>query len=704
MALKQINIKFVKRLAVSLTVFFLLAAILNTGKLFEVVYPSFIKTLKTEDVAKINWSSTSILDPGEYFLSIGRAQGSCKVFQNNILIGTNEGTSVSGRSSLYLGSKIVIAERGPQTFNLICDKSSGSHVRLIHEPYLNRYRQGILLHTVRIFTDIFLPMLAIILVIFLVCFSVKEPLFLLPKAGVITAFFTVLYLISLMNLQYLFVSNLASAYIHSVLKVGFVFSVLAWLCSFKKLSHALTIAGLTIAAIFTLLYKFSPEQLLTIYTIFVKWVPCVAVTTFCVSMFSEENTPNQKLTFAIIPFSVFSVLDYLTWQSTSGIYLSTATTFSVFGLAAFSYLKSEKARSVSRKAISIIASKQLERSSTTESLSQITMILSECLKLSDWSIYIDSYNLGSAPKPGRELRRLASSSNDNKFGTGIMLFEDTHSEARLMKEAVSSNKPIVTELKNGRICAVIPIGNDCCINLGDLKKSKLGEEFIKTFIEEAYQQINALALTIIKFESTASFSVTLLKEELGIGTHELEFGAIFADAVGYTQNVKSSKNFIEFFEREYVPCLLRNLERKVILKDLFGDELYLVVLPKSMTAETDKNIYATTMEIVQRLEDFSFSKGAELCISAGYKPIEFRIGANAGKGQIVITHSNAALSGPVIEAKRCQGRAQASQPFVTEVLIENSEDSIRINSTKETYAAKKEILVGYKVNLKNKAA
>ena len=436
--------------------------------------------------------------------------------------------------------------------------------------------------------------------------------------------------------------------------------------------------------------------------IYVHCIPLIAIVSAQIVNYKSKSQYSDILLTAL-PFTIFAVLDCVSLDMGKGGYLAVASSLSIFGMTAYAHLKSERSKNLARKVISLIASTHLEKSSTTESLSQIALILSRCLKLQDWSIYIDSFSLGSSSKPGRELRRIASSSARGKVGETVILLEDAL-HGQIMKKAFESKHPIVRDSESGNTYIVIPIGETCCINISDPKRSKLGKEFIKTFIEEAYQQINSLALTIIKFESTASFSIMLLKEELGMGTHELEFGAVFADAIGYTQNMKSSKNFSDFFEREYIPSLLRNLDKKVILKDLFGDELYLVVLPKNLTSSIDKNIYATTIGIVQLIQEFSLIKGAELCTSAGYKPIEFRIGANAGLGQIVVSHSNVALSGPVIEAKRCQGRAHASEPFVTDVLLKNAPEALQKISVKETYAAKKEILTGFRISFKNKAA
>lgn len=52
---------------------------------------------------------------------------------------------------------------------------------------------------------------------------------------------------------------------------------------------------------------------------------------------------------------------------------------------------------------------------------------------------------------------------------------------------------------------------------------------------------------------------------------------IFSDAVGYTQSVQRSENFVNFLQFEYIPALLRHLGGNVALKDLFGDELFLIV-------------------------------------------------------------------------------------------------------------------------------
>jgi len=695
------HLKLNKQIAAKLALFVCSAAIFNFNKIIELPIPSLASFDQTETASEISWTSNQEFSKGTYYLSIGRAQGSCKLFSNNTLIDSNAGTSQAARSGLLLGAKIHLDESGPLKLQLNCMKLEGNRTRLIHTPYINTYRTGILVHLFRVFTDQLLPCIAMLLIFLYLAYAVDRNKRLPPEA-IFTSAFAFLYITSLCNIYYLFLDNLSCMVIHSILKVGFVFSSYAWIFGRKKVTRGLLASALFATMTFLLALSHGSNLFLHTYTIFVNLVPFVGY----ISLLWIKAKPDEltELLTIIVPISIFSALDCFSWAG-NGLYFSTATSFSIFALATYKYVNLEKAKNISRKAVAILASKQLEQASMIESLKQITMVISECLKFSNWSIYVDSYVLGLSPRPGRELRRLTSSDIRERSKITLISLEDDSGYGSLMKQSILSKHPIIKYNPRTRGTGiVIPIGETGCLNVSTNSTPKFDEEFIKTFIEESHPQINAIALTMMKVESTAALSTNLLKEELGVGTHNLEFGAIFADAVGYTQNIKSTKSFIEFFEREYIPSLLRNLDKKVILKDLFGDELYLVVLPKELSSTDAKNIHETTLEMVQLITDFSLGSGAELCQAAGYKPIEFKIGANAGPGQIVVSHSNVALSGPVIEAKRCLGRARASEPFITGELIRHASENIRDTSVKEIYAAKKEILVGYRISRHDKAA
>jgi|GEM_PF-1591127 len=690
------------------SVFIASALLLNSNAIFEFMFPSLVEiheSPSSTDTSAI-WEAQPNLPDGVYFISMGRPQGSCNLFFNDALIDSNEGTATSERSALTIGSKIKVFANENQKITFICKTTAGSPIRLIHSPYVNTYRLGLFVHLSRIISDLFFPFISVLLMGIYFLFVIKDSSLKVPLAAKLSGIFTTLYLISLCNIPRLFLSNKEAFYIHTTLKVLFIGSILHWLFSKKGAKRITNIFLGTSLVSLGLAFLFCYQYFFATYMVFYHLIPCIAALGTALSLKSSSNDYRSNLLSIMVPFITYSTIDCVIYDFGRGGYLTSATSLSIFILSSYSYLKSEKAKNLSRKAITILASKQLERTSMTDSLKQMTMVLSECLKFSSWSVYVDSYILGLSPRPGRELRRLTSSEIREKSNNNLISLEANSDDDSPMKEALLSKSPVVKhDPRTYGTSIIIPIGETCCLNLSTSSRPKFDEEFIRTFIEESHPQINAIALTMMKVESTASLSTNLLKEELGVGTHNLEFGAIFADAVGYTQNVKSTKSFIEFFEREYIPSLLRNLDKKVILKDLFGDELYLVVLPKEISSTADSNnIHETTLEMIRLITDFSLGSGAELCRAAGYKPIEFKIGANAGPGQIVVSHTNVALSGPVIEAKRCQGRARASEPFITDELIKHVSASVRDASIKEVYAAKKEILVGYRISRHDKAA
>src|SRR3712207_3954679 len=83
------------------TTFSLIALLLLCGTIFEKLIPSKVAFERSETPGAISWSSTVPLQRGDYYISVGRAQGPCALHVDGQKLDHNVGTaSVSERSAL----------------------------------------------------------------------------------------------------------------------------------------------------------------------------------------------------------------------------------------------------------------------------------------------------------------------------------------------------------------------------------------------------------------------------------------------------------------------------------------------------------------------------------------------------------------------------------------------------------------------------
>lgn len=684
-----------RRLILSALVFIFNAFLLNLSPIVEIFFPSQIAFNVVSNESVFVTEGHSVLEVGDYFVSLGQPEGSCKLLIDNNQIDTMAGANASVQSSLTLGGAFSIAEKKDTAVRMECVRVVGDPVRLRHQPYVQTYRTAMAIHLIRLFTAFFIPIICVFFVLSILFLLFFEKTIPVPSGFVFTGVVTSLYLTSLCGLGYLFTSMRLTLLVHSILKASFVLSYLSWMLGEWRKTKLYSSFTFVSVSVFVFTYVYRPEKFFASYLIYYHLIP-VIIAMACAGVFKKGKGSLSKNFYfvSLCSFMFFSIIDCLMIDLGKGGYFSTATSISLYGLTVWSYLKTERVKNIGRKLVSSLAAKQLEYSSAEDGLKQIGMELSETLGSKVWSIYLDSYLMGISAKKAREFRRIASYGAKNDE-IAIELGPESR-YGKKMYDALKVSKPIFGVDQTSMLgYVVIPISDKCCINVGAIPLKKFEESYQETLFDECYDKVVTLALSVLKVHSASSLSTSRLKEELGIGTHEMFYGAVFADAVGYTQNAQNSSGFTEFFEKEYVPTLMRFLGKQAIVKDVFGDEIFLLVLPK--VDEPSSAVGEQTLKTTLDVRRFSLETGAELCRQHGFKPVEFRIGANYGFGQVIVGGNSVGLTGPVIEAKRCQARARSSEPFITNDLMIVAVHGKGFKFVREIYAAKKEILEGYRI-------
>ena len=677
-----------------LRTFLVTAILLNFALILEVAFPSGVRFKRIETEKTISWVSSEPVSGGDYFISAGRVQGACSLLSDGEKLDGNVGLAgLSERSSLFLGSPLAVEAGGAKTISLSCSKELGSPVRLIHSIHLNNYRIGSFIHLVRELTDLGLPLaLAAFFIAFLV-FSNRANYKEIFDGGILTGVITFAYLVSLANFPRLFFSNIDSLFLHSVLKFGFVLSLLNWLSGGIIKKRIFVGAFLCAALTFSGFYFLAGASLFKVYMAFCHFIPLGVLWI----IFSLKMRHSQQQTwFRFVPIIFTSVLDLLFLHFGAGAFFAPVSTIAVFGLATGDYIRNLRASATARKVLAKVSSLILDGSGSIGKLSKISEEFSQAIYLEKWSIYLDAYFLGKCARPSQEMNRISSSSKHvHPEDPGVSLVE-TSSFGESMRHAIQQGSPLLSRSESdGCLFVVFPVTGVGCLNFSATEKHKGDWEQIKTIVDEVFQDISVAVTTMVRGELASNLSVSAIREELGAGTHDVSFGVIFADAVGYTQNVQRSEKFVEFFQFEYIPALLRHLGRNVALKDLFGDELFLVV--RDFSVHDDLMVHHETALAIQSLQEFVDGYGARMCEATGFDPLTFKVGAHSGQGQIIVTGTDLSLSGPVIEAKRCQGRARPEEPFVSKILFEFLSPEQREEAAIEVYAAKKEILSGYRL-------
>jgi len=674
-------------------IFLATAMLLKISLLFEFILPSKIPFNKIETSSTVSWVSHTPVPEGKYFISVGRAQGGCSLFYGGSKLDANMGlVGLSERSALFLGSSLhVNSER--QHISLSCQKELGSPIRLIHSIYVHDYRTGSFIHLVRQLTDLVLPLAITAYFLSFIVVSSRMRLGRLLNAGLLTGVMTFTYLVSLVNLPRLFLSNLDALFLHSLLRFGFVLSMLYWLSGGRLKKRVFSAAFVGLALILQGCYLVNEGLLFKVYLVFCHLIPTGVLG---VIFFLRSKFPQNQAWFRFAPILATSSLDLLFHHTGGGAFVAPISTISVFGLATGDYIRKQRALGKARKALAKVSSLLLDSPGSIGKLSQVSEELANAFGLEKWSIYLDSCFLGKCAGASQEMTRIASSLKHIHPDDPVIRLIDPAGFGGAMINAIGDGTPLCERAESdGCLYVIIPISGVGCLNFSAVRKYAGDYEQIKVILDEVFQDITLAIARLVRGELASNLSVSAIREELGPGAHDLSYGVIFADAVGYTQNVQRSEKFVEFFQFEYVPALLRHLGRNVSLKDLFGDEMFLVV--RNFTEQNESNVLQDTALAIQALQEFISGHGANMCEVKGFDKLTFKVGAHAGKGQIIVTGTDLSLSGPIIEAKRCQGRARGDEPFVSKALFEFLSEAQREDAVTEVYAAKKEILSGYRL-------
>lgn len=687
--------------------FFLLFAFISTRlcTVLEIFLNNELSLVRTETVDFVVLKGSIKKRDYERYVTFGRPQGSCTLKFNNAIIDTNR-SSIGERSKLFIGS--VIEKDKDGTLELNCLKLTGSPVRFPHSGFLTSYRTAKFLEIVRFLNDQVLPYFIILfLSIILINHEIKNYKF--PKIFTIAAIISSwsAYL-SLSNVPRLFLDNLTSFKINVISQITFTTVTTCWITSNTIIRRAGFIWWICNLILFGFLFQYRQELVFKTYIYIYYTSHLLVLIVACLLPLSVIKVPQTWLKSSLLLlFSILIASDYLFHLSGRSSFFAPMAIITIFGVTGLEYLRSEKSRISAQETISQAALIQAGQLSQVEKIQAIVQLVSEKLKLDRWSIFIDSYALGLSDRAGLELRRIATSSQDQKDTTEsrgdnpLRLYEDVVvsldenvSHGSFMKSALRTGKPVLDlGQKDQKIFSIIPIGQQGVLNFTTSKGKKFDYEFIENFINELSIKLETILLSILRSEKNLKVGDTLLRQHFGPGTHTTDLGVIFADVVGYTQNIKKSDQFLDFFQLEYVPTLMKSLGRSVALKEFFGDELFLVVYQ----SEEPQNIYQSTLDVLHRFDEFVRNEGSKLCAAAGFDPIEFRIGAHAGPSTLKITGKDIGIHGPVIEGKRAQTRARPSQPFISEQLYQYLSENEKSSAQHEVYAAKKEILEGYRI-------
>ena len=657
------------------------------------------------DAVSMEWRSVELTKSGPYYVSVGRPQAGCDLFYGDKLLASNRGVGPSERSSLFLGASFFV-NKNSFPVRLVCLRTLGSPVRLVHRPVVTNYLSAKLLHMVRYFSDQIIPVGLILLFVVLAA-SRRNRNFGFARDVLVLGLVTIIYLLSLANIPRLLVSNIEATYIHANLKFVFLLSVLAWQVNLVSLRSLFIFACVVLTGCLSISFCLNPALVFKVYSIYLHLFPIFILLVGVRGSSSLPRDQQKYIWISLAPILLTSGIDLVVlFYRPTGAFFAPVSTVSIFSLALLHRLRLQRAQNRAVRSTATWSLLQAEERPLAEKMHVIGDELAANTSLPRWSIYLDSFSLGYASRPRTELRRLVSSQQHEHAADPLIRLNGSAPFGALMRRALETDS-VITErsLNDNCLYVVIPIFGLGCINLRGTEPSQGDERYLREYIDHIAQQLRLVVPAMVRADDPSTLAASLLREELGPGVHQVNYGAIFADAVGYTQNTHISPHFVEFFQFEYIPALLRSLGPSVLLKDVFGDELFLIVRePKLATPAVAGSLVSSstvenlTLEAVKRLQQFVADEGRELCTAAGYQAIEFKVGSHAGPGQISILGPDVTIVGPSIEAKRCLGRSRPSQPFISKYLYIYLSESLKPHAIHEIYAAKKEILEGYRVS------
>ena len=647
----------------------------------------------------------SNLPVGDYIVSLGRPRAHCDISLDSEILFKGK-SSVEDRRVSLLAAGAFHQAGNSKLIQIDCKQNQSGFVpRLSFIPKIYNYTSGMAVQLYRASIDMFIgPIGALLLLI-------SSVIYLLLGSGndersqakryVFYASIAVIYSLSLAYYTRMFFDGLTSSYMHVVLRIAYSLSFNLLLQTSKKnrifllISHTLAVCGMFILR--------SPAQLEAYYRTVHIIMPIATLWTF-IDLLKLQSKTRDVFFLQIITLSwaFAQFMDTIKLNSNVGFYAAPLYIMLISLFLIYRIFSIQKRNLVVQSISSSITESLRASRDIQQGINSVLRDLTVAIPSARMSCYVDEFILGAASAPGTSMIRISD--------IGFKLIERNKQLNILVDDS-----PTRECLKNGQTIVrtgqadniwfiVVPLAGCATINISFTKKTPSFYAF------EALEIVTKLmpALNGVKtlFEQQGykmNSSLAKLRPKLGDGIHELETGAIFIDIADYSKFTEEyGDSYAGFISSDFFPSLIKHMSAYATPEVVRGDEAYLVI--SEHTSTHPGNIAAKTAYATTKLFDFLTKISPEICTTAGFPVIEFRIGVTVGPGAIVVDDIQVRTSGDHInKAKRLQDAAAKGEILTDESSFNNGFSSNLVSISKKTIVVKKNIIEAVKVGVKRAA-
>jgi hypothetical protein len=638
----------------------------------------FSLPIKFKQLDETHWNaSTSSLDPGIYYVSVGRPRGSCELRVNDQLISSTVSPIYNLRGNLLLGGGFSVESSGQETrIGIGCEVSKDGFVTaLSHTPVILWYRLGLLLQLWRALTELGIgPFFSIFLFLTLIERRIRKNNQYFQSSWIhfVFAILAFLYSLSLAHVLRFFLEEQTAATLHACLKTAFLWFFYKLSSRYYVENTIINILYFTLIIVFTISGYLIPLEFnriyINCYSIFalLAFVPVYYLVR--IPLFNRSSLLFRDISIMCL---LVQLVDLIVIILNRGVHLApsfvTLMALLMLKLKIDEDLRHEFVDRAKMRLLGLINA----TSSIEERLKEIGKYILEQTTFRRVSVYLDGFVLGLHDTPLEVFVRLYEwgYKKDTQAHSKIDFRE---SRGKLMQLALRSGMP---QLKKGLIDKAwfvnCPFGSHAILNLSNETSSP---DILAFESFELIQQLNPILDQIkpqlVEIGAKMSFVLESLRLIRGDGEWNETIGCIFLDINYYDDHLrKYGESFGRFVSQIYLPAICQRVRKWAVRENAAaGDSVYLICIQDLIqdSSPISEAVYHTVAEIMK----FVSHEGAQMCLAHGYEPVQVQLGASSGSATIICDSFQVRTNGSVVnEAARIQKAAPVGGTFGESSLV-----------------------------------
>lgn len=618
----------------------------------------------------------SNLGTGVYFVSLGKPNGICDLFIGNHRVATNRGILPHLRGKLLLGAAFRNVA-GDVNIEVRCEREPGVQqaAGFSHTPILASYGFGIFIHGWRVFAETMFGPFASILLLCAILFAARSRsrLARVRNRWAYIAFgaASLAYTLAVADYPRLFFPSSTTAWM--LVATAILFNLgLYVLCGLNSRVRMLVVDahGVLFAAV-SAMAAFWPEQ-------FAEWTPRLMPLLAIATAISLRDLGVAKLeSEAALAFRYLAsawlfaqLFQFFGAFAGFGNFFMPACATLVAVVTAIAYrrhvLRLSRLESTMVQVLRVVTTPL----APSAKLGEIASLISEATHFERASAYLDATVLGLRDKKFDTFVRVMERGYRNKETSRDRYVEFSEDRGGVMRKALEGRVPVLERgTRDGAWFMNLPVGDGACINLSDARPRAdyLAYESFAT-LQRLLPSVRPLEDMLVPPSVKPEPGLEKLRDNYGLGTHQVEVGSIFVDVDDYDSNrIRFKDPYGLFIESIYFPALVRTVRQHAAREWTNRDELHLVCVSELLGG---RSIATAVHTVISEVFAFVNGEGAELCKTHGYDPVSLHVGASWGKGRLVSATDFVRIDGePVTRASTLQKAAHRGGALVEAALV-----------------------------------